>query len=146
MELVSLIIQIISALIYTAALFISIKQIRNDNKLAIRQSRNEFFAEYTRRYHDIILSMPDEVYEGVAEPKGKTLKHIQLYFDLCSEEYHLHDAKMIPEEVWDNWVEGMAFTVNNDLYKKAWNSLEDYYNKDFRHFMVREVLKLRNEK
>lgn len=146
MEKAYLIVQIVSALIYAAALIISIKQIRNDNKLASQQSQNNFFAEYTRRYHDIVLAMPDEFFESVAKPEGKTLKYIQLYFDLCSEEFQLYKTKMIPDDIWENWVEGMAITAEESVYKLSWEKLKKNYNKDFRIFMEKDVLKSENEK
>ncbi len=143
MDIANLIVQIVSALIYAAALFISIKQIRNDNQVAARQSQNDFFAEYTRRYHDIILAMPDAVFEGTAKAEGATLKYMQLYFDLCSEEYHLHENGLVPDDVWNNWKEGMEITTHLELYKKSWDRLKGNYNPDFYSFMERDVLKLR---
>lgn len=139
METASLIAQIVLAFLYGLGIWLAYK---NTN----RQSRNNFFAEYTKRYHDIILAMPDEVFEGTAEPKGKTLKYMQLYFDLCSEEYHLYEIRLIPKDVWENWVEGMVVTANNDLYRRAWNLLKGNYNKQFFLFMEGDVLKIRNEK
>lgn len=139
METASLIAQIVLAVLYGIGIWLAYVN-------ANRQSRNDFFAEYTKRYHDIILAMPDEVFEGTAEPKGKTLKYMQLYFDLCSEEYQLRQKGIIPKDIWDNWVEGMVITANNDLYRKAWNTLKGNYNKGFFLFMEGDVLKMRNEK
>lgn len=149
MEITSLNVQIITAVIYAATLVVTIAisfwQIKNANEIAMKQSRNDFFAEYTRRYQDIILHMPDEVFEGTAKVDGATLKYMQLYYDLCSEEYHLHENGLVPDDVWDNWKEGMEITTHIELYKKSWDRLKGNYNPDFYHFMERDVLKLRNE-
>ena len=147
MDTAGLIVQILSVLIYAATLIatiaISMRQNKNANEIALTQSRNEFYAEYTRRYQDIILAMPDQVFEGTAKAEGATLKYMQLYFDLCSEEYHLHQNGLVPDNVWDNWKEGMEITTHVELYKKAWDKLKGSYNQDFYLFMERDVLKLR---
>ena len=145
MEKANLIVQIVTALIYAATLIativISVRQNRNANEIAMKQSRNDFFAEYTKRYHDIILHMPDEVFEGTAKAEGATLKYMQLYFDLCSEEYHLHENGMVPDKVWNNWKEGMEITTHLELYKKSWDRLKKNYNPDFKRFLEGDVLK-----
>ena len=144
MEKANLIVQIIVAAIYAATLIttivIAFRQHRKADEIAMKQSRNDFFAEYTRRYQDIILAMPDAVFEGTAKADGATLKYIQLYFDLCSEEYHLHENGLVPDDVWDNWKEGMEITTRVELYKKSWYIIKDNYNPDFRCFLERNVL------
>ena len=150
MQTANLIVQIVTTVLYAVTLIttvsIAFRQNKNANEIAMKQSRNDFFAEYTKRYHDIILHMPDEVFEGSAKAKGATLKYMQLYFDLCNEEYQLYKKGLIPEDVWLNWVEGMVDTTKRDLYKKSWNIIKGYYNEGFYLFMEREVLKTRNEK
>ena len=150
METANLIVQIVITVFYAATLittvFIAFRQIKNANEIAMKQSRNDFFAEYTKRYHDIILHMPDEVFEGSAKAEGVTLKYMQLYFDLCNEEFQLYQKGLIPKDVWFNWVEGMVDTTKRDLYKKSWNIIKGYYNEGFYLFMERDVLKTRNEK
>lgn len=49
-----------------------------------QQRKLSMFAEYTKRYQDVILSMPDCVLMGSADVKTDVLKHLQLYFDLCT--------------------------------------------------------------
>lgn len=44
-----------------------------------KQRRLSMFAEYTKRYQDIILSMPDNVYLGVGELDALSLKHPTLF-------------------------------------------------------------------
>lgn len=134
----------IYAVTLITTIVIAFRQKRKADEIAMKQSRNDFFAEYTKRYHDIILHMPDEVYEGSAKAEGATLKYMQHYFDLCSEEYHLHENGLVPDDVWNNWMEGMEITTNVELYKKPWDLIKGNYNKDFYLFMERDVLKLRN--
>ena len=84
--------------------------------------------------------MPDDVFAGTAQVNNTTLKYMRLYFDLCSEEYHLHENGLVPDDVWDNWKEGMEITTRVELYKKSWYIIKDNYNPDFRCFLERNVL------
>lgn len=57
------------------------------------------FAEYTRRYQEIILQMPDEIYLDTEIVNAHTLKYMSLYFNLCSEESHLWESGIIPSHI-----------------------------------------------
>ncbi len=104
-----------------------------------KQSRLSMFAEYTKRYQDIILSMPDNVYSGVGELDALSLKHLQLYFDLCSEEYHLWRKGIVPNDIWKLWSEGMRITMQNLVYRKAWDKLRNDYYKTFQTYFDTEI-------
>ena len=139
------IIQIAQPVLYAVSLcltiFFSIKGFRLANKQALEQSKQMFFAEYTKRYQDIIMAMPAEVFSGEARMDNTTLKYMQLYFDLCSEEYHLHKQGVIPDDVWNNWKEGMELIMKVKLYKTCWTHRSGLYNSDFADFFDREVIK-----
>ena len=99
------------------------------------------FAEYTRRYQEIIVLMPDSVYTGDAKSTDpNVMKFMSLYFDLCSEEFHLRQEGFIPDKVWENWVEGMRLTVKRPIYQTSWTILSQYYNQDFLKFMNHEII------
>ena len=84
--------------------------------------------------------MPDEVFEGTAAINGTTLKYLQLYFDLCNEEYYIYHKGLIPDQVWDNWMEGMRITTKLQLYKQGWKGLSGDYNIDFYQFFEHEII------
>ena len=99
------------------------------------------FAEYTKRYQDIIIRMPDEVYDGTAKFHEKEVAmYMRLYFDLCSEEYHLWQIGIIPNDVWNNWKEGMQTTLNRKPFRSAWDVVKGSYNTDFYKYFEREVV------
>ena len=99
------------------------------------------FAEYTRRYQEIMIQMPDSVFNGQAEASDPGVtKYMLLYFDLCSEEFHLRSQGFIPDDVWNNWVEGMRLTVRDQTYHDAWQRLEYSYNSDFVQFMTQNII------
>lgn len=91
-----------------------LKQLQHDSDLQRKQAQESFFSEYTRRYQDIILHMPAE------ESHPEWLKYVQLYFDLCSEEFHLQEMGLIDDKVWRLWVEGMQETMKQKSLRTAW--------------------------
>ena len=103
-------IQLVIAILYggtiVATLYVSMREIRNVNEKVLMQTKKMFFAEYTKRYQEIIINMPDNVFAGTAPINDTTLKYMRLYYDLCSEEFHLYNEGLVPKDVWDNWVGG----------------------------------------
>lgn len=80
------------------------------------------------------------MYSGSAkETDPEVMKSIVLYFNLCSEEYHLFKKGYVPDDVWDNWIEGMRITVGKPIYTDAWKTNAKDYNEDFRHFMNNQI-------
>ena len=87
--------------------------------------------------------MPEEMLdEQVKQLTPAILKHCILYFDLCSEEFHLYtEDKKIDDDTWNKWTEGMKKNINNNqLYKDAWIKLYNQYNEDFREFIDTKIL------
>mgnify|MGYP006988973092 FL=1 len=124
-----------------AAILTTLYVSMSENKHLREQTRNDFFERYTKRYQDIILAMPDDVYNGTAELDGKTLKYVQLYFDLCNEEYYLYKRGYIPEDIWTNWFGGMVImTTNHALFANCWDKLKAQYNSDFYSFFDKEIV------
>ena len=121
---------IVSIVAIMTTLFVSMAEIRNTNRQLLEQTRNDFFERYTKRYQDIILAMPDDVYNGTAELDEKTLKYVQLYFDLCNEEYYLYKRGYIPQDIWTNWFGGMVImTTSHALFANCWDKLKAQYRR-----------------
>ena len=140
-EIISIISTTLLSLVAILANFIlSYKQVRSANERATKQAENLFFAEYTKRYQDIILAMPDDVFDGTANINGRTLKYMQLYFDLCSEEYNLYCKGFIPVGIWNNWKEGMRLTLKMRLYHLCWINISGNYNPEFYRFFENEII------
>ena len=123
------------------AIFITQCNANKQNKQMLKQSRMSLFAEYTRRYQDIMARMPASVYSGQFDTKiAEVVGFMRLYFDLCSEEYWLNEEKMIPERTWSIWVEGMQTTMNQEPFKKAWDRLSGHYDEKFYRFFSKEIV------
>ena len=105
-----------------------------------KQRRLAIFAEYTRRYQEIILQMPDEVYSGASTDDVHIMKYMSIYFDLCSEEFHLWESGAVPAYIWNLWKEGMRLTMKKDIYRKSWAALKPEYYSKFVSFFDQEVL------
>jgi len=61
---------------------------------------------------------------------------MQLYFDLCSEEFYLHNQGVIDDHVWNLWVEGMKAAMIKQNFQAAWKYLAQLYDdQNFIHFM-----------
>ena len=136
------IVNAISTLLMAISILLAVIDLKSTNKRFIKQNQIAFFAEYTKRYNDIIISMPDNVFNGSATVE-QSIRYLQLYFDLCSEEYHLKKQGFIPEDVWELWKEGMQITTNKRLYKDCWDNIKGIYNQDFYLFFERDILKTR---
>lgn len=129
----SYLIQLGLLLVTVAALLWSQYSDRQQRKLSM-------FAEYTKRYQDVILSMPDSVLMGIADIKTDVLKHLQLYFDLCSEEYYLWQQGIVPCHIWQLWSEGMQITMQNPVFRKSWDKLSHQYSKIFRQYFDDKII------
>lgn len=94
------------------------------------QLQLNFFADYTKRYQEIILHFPESINEKTFqldalsnEDKDKTLRYMRAYFDLCSEEYWLHRRGHINDETWSEWKTGIDYALSKPAFKQAWQIL-----------------------
>lgn len=105
-----------------------------------KQRKLQMFAEYTRRYQDIFMNMPDDIYDGTAKVDNRTQRYMRLYFDLCSEEYHLWKEKVVPDKVWNLWVEGMQIACKHQIYKNSWDAIKGEYSREFWLYFEKNVI------
>lgn len=83
-------------------------------------------AEYTKRYQEILFKLPAAVFtRGATKDQGtKPFTEIEgplrAYIDLCAEELFVHDAGMIPENVWANWEAGIRAVFEIPAIKELW--------------------------
>jgi hypothetical protein len=105
-----------------------------------KQLQLNFFADYTKRYQEIVLNFPENINEPDftfdeidEETKEKTLRYMRIYFDLCSEEYYLSKKGHIHEDTWKEWKSGIEYAFSKKAFKDGWEiiSLDTIYYKDF---------------
>ena len=90
-----------------------------------RQLLIQTFADYTKRYQEIILNFPENINEpnfdmSSQKDVDKTMRYMRAYFDLCWEEFYLHENKLIDEKVWSTWKDGMHFAFSKEAFRQAW--------------------------
>ncbi|MDL2265644.1 hypothetical protein LJC43_04605 [Parabacteroides sp. OttesenSCG-928-G21] len=112
----------------------------NQTKTFNKQLKLNFFSEYTKRYQDIALNLPENINDDdfsyknmLDEERSHVLRYMRVYFDLCSEEFYLYSNNCLDENVWENWEEGISCTMNKKAYKEAWKIINasHFYNGDF---------------
>jgi len=109
-----------------------------------KQLQLNFFAEYTKRYQEIILNFPESIHEKDfgfemlnEEERNKTLCYMRVYFDLCSEEYYLWKSKHIDEKTWKEWESGIKHAFSKAAFREGWKiiTMNTIYYKDFSSFV-----------
>ncbi|MBQ8058511.1 MAG: hypothetical protein IJ199_01665 [Prevotella sp.] len=131
----------IADFIQLGLLIVAIVSIYISQQKDTKQRKLQMFAEYTRRYQDIFLQIPDDMFDNkTGKLNLRIKKYMRLYFDLCSEEYHLWQEGEIPDKVWNIWVEGMQIACNNKTSRNAWNLLKGEYNREFWRYFQNNVI------
>ncbi len=119
------------------ALFFAVRNFR-------KQLQLNFFAEYTKRYQEIILNFPESIDEVDfdfdklnEEERNKTLRYMRVYFDLCSEEYYLWKAKHIDDNTWKEWESGIKYAFSKTAFRAGWKriTMDTIYYKEFSAFV-----------
>ncbi len=144
-DIIQLLGLIVAAVAVIATILFTQKSIKSSIALTQEQIKAQMFSEYTRRYNEIILYMPNVASEGKDKLDAEVLKYTRLYFDLCSEEYHLWVKGMIDSEVFDIWKEGMQATMKGTTYFNAWKLQKKEYNSEFKEFFQHEVVDKKKE-
>jgi len=123
-----------------AGLIFSIRWSGQQHQALLKQMKLQSFSEYTKRYQEINMRMPLDVYDinysidELDEPqKNELLKNMRAYFDLCSEEYYLGKNDLIENYIWDQWKNGMNMSMKTPAYRRAWEiiSKSSAYDESF---------------
>jgi hypothetical protein len=90
-----------------------------------QQIEFQHFAEYTKRYQEIIQRFPEDVNEPEFQIEGRpeyyqTMRAMRSYFDLCFEEWYLSQHHRLNSEIWEAWRGGMATALSKPAFQQAW--------------------------
>ena len=136
-------------------LMVTIRNNRNQLQLLNNQLKLSLFADYTKRYQEIILNLPLNINDDnfsfdtlTGESRDKTLRYMRIYFDLCSEEYDLWLAGYIEDRIWKIWSEGMEFAFSKKSFRDAWVliNIDTVYYPDFSKWVNDILCKIEKEK
>jgi hypothetical protein len=69
------------------------------------QTRLQNFAEYTRRYQQIVLHFPEDINASDFSLQGRedydnVMRYMRAYYDLCFEAWYLHREGLIENDFW----------------------------------------------
>lgn len=109
-----------------AALFAVVIQLRIFNKQLIVQ----IYSDYTKRYQEIVLRLPEDINKSGFSLQGRpdydqVMRTMRMYFDLCFEEWHLHERKLIGEDTWQIWRAGTITALSRPAFIQAWPIVRD---------------------
>lgn len=141
MDYVAIVVSILGLTITAIALGITISHFK-------KQLQLNFFADYTKRYQEIILNFPENInHEDFdlssldLQIRDKTLRYMRAYFDLCSEEYYLWKGKYIDDNTWKEWESGIKFAFSKPAFMQAWEvlKLDTIYYGEFSSFVISAI-------
>lgn len=145
------IIQIGTAIITAIGIIVALLSNKNQLKIFNQQLKLNFFADYTKRYQEIILNFPENINEDVFDftklkddDRTKTLRYMRAYFDLCSEEFHLHSNSLIDDSVWTVWEMGIKHALTKKAFIEAWKIImtNTKYQVDFQNWVEKQIPKI----
>src|SRR5262245_39010385 len=85
---------------------------RNSLLLKLQQ-----FSEYTRRYQQIVINFPGDIYDSTFVLTGRgdykqTMMSMRAYFDLCFEEWYLSNRRLVDKNTWRIWRHAMGVALS----------------------------------
>lgn len=106
------------------------------------QLQLQHFADYTKRYQEIVLSFPESINEASFELKqhaerDKLMRQMRVYTDLCFEEWFLNQKFGIDKRIWAVWDGGMSTAFSKRAFREAWSEIkkDTRYGADFEQFI-----------
>ncbi|ACB74607.1 hypothetical protein [Opitutus terrae] len=145
-------IQVIMAVVTALGIIIAIDSSRTQLKTFNDQLRLNFFADYTRRYQEIMMSLPENINEPGFEfeqlekdTRSQAMKSMRAYFNLCSEEFHLAREEHIDAAVWAMWSAGMSHAMTKKSFQDVWRTIQKdtMFDPRFKQWMEEQMEKKR---
>lgn len=140
MENVADLANIITAISLIVGLIALFHQVRSTR----RQVELQNFTEYTRRYQEIVLNLPQTInspdfdfLDLSDELRDKSLRFMRAYYDLCSEEHYLNKNGLVDQNVWELWSDGMCAAFKKRAFRDAWDLIQkdSYFSNDFSQYV-----------
>ena len=143
---IGIVVAFLTALVAIITLVIQSRSMRKQMKL-------QNYMEYTKRYQEIILNFPESINERSfvlddlpsSEVRGKTMRYMRAYYDLCYEEFDLHRRKFIDEDIWQIWEAGMRTAFSKPAFQQAWGKIkqDSNFEQQFEDFVAERMKRAR---
>lgn len=98
-----------------------------------KQMNVSIFIEYTKRYDALMDKFPENAFEtrlNISELPQKSNKLTMAslkYLNLCCEEFHLFDQKLISKKIWEMWETEIIRVLRSPLFRREWDSLSNEF-------------------
>jgi hypothetical protein len=85
----------------------------------------QHFADYTKRYQEIILRFPEDINTPTFQVKPHSnyeslMRNMRAYFDLSFEEWYLNSRRLIDACIWSVWQGGMKAAMSKPAFQQSW--------------------------
>lgn len=94
----------------------------------------QIFADYTRRYSDIIDLVPHSARTGIkladlgSNEQEQFIKAMRKYMNLCSEEFFLVETSRLDKGTWAMWQKGIKATLTDyPSFAEVWDLIKAEY-------------------
>ena len=111
-----------------------------------QQTRMHIFAEYTRRYQEIVLNFPEGIHAGDFSllhhnEYDHIMRYMRAYYDLCFEEWYLHRDGLIESDFWKVWLESIEIALSKPAFQQAWRHMKasSNYGPEFSKFVEERI-------
>ena len=134
-------------LISTVTALIAIGGLIYQSRSTRKQLKLQNFVEYTKRYQQILLNLPESIHKAEFSVENfnneNTMRYMRAYFDLCFEEYILHEKQFIDDDLWLLWEKGMRDTLAKSAFQKAWNKIKEdtMFGNRFEDFVQNTIIR-----
>ena len=90
-----------------------------------RQIKLQSFSDYTKRYQEIVLHLPEDIHTHDFVLTGRkdyeqTMLYMRAYFDLSYEEWFLQKQNLIELKFWRVWRVGIKTAMSRPAFQQAW--------------------------
>ncbi|WP_417263553.1 hypothetical protein [Celeribacter sp.] len=116
-----------------------------------KQLKLQNYSEYTRRYAEVVYRLPEiindnEKFEISAlndNEREDFMRNQRAYFDLCFEEWNLHNRGLIDAESWRIWSGGIETALKRKAFIQAWEIIKatTEYGPDFENWVDSRILR-----
>ena len=115
-----------------------------------RSEQLQFYAYFWKKYDRILESLPISIFDEDfrledAKDPDTLMVSLRSYFDLCTQEFFMHQQGLIEEVIWENWSRGLLACMELEVFKQAYSRLKvEMSHPEFHSWLVTEKDKRAN--
>lgn len=133
----------LSTIVAFVALWKQLQKVNQQLALQNQQLQLQQFADYTKRYQDIVFRFPEEInqpdFQLVGHPEYRAIMRcMRSYFDLSFEEWQLHQREFLDKQTWQVWRGGIKTALSKTAFREAWKIIKQdtEFGSDFESFLA----------